>query len=379
MRIAFLFRFGFIAFLVASSVAAQQPQAPIDPSTILKSQQNQAAQLAASWLHSSEPRLQAWGAYVVLRDQQKQLIPDLMALAGTYEVTGLPVLSMRRDQHDAMLAILDVLIQLDPPVFGDESARLYSEFPAQSLILLSRARISSNSALLEIFRTEHSQRAWLAAGNILAERRADGFAATVLGNMTVHMKLVVKSSLRVEGGSGESVCGDRGFERLEERSDWPEIGTYALATPGPGATLLADGADPAYYVRKVSRLYDRETFSWGECSNVIPDSWDLLRQHYVTQLLGEPQENPSLQASIHQTIIWRNGDDYLAHLRGFVQQEQDALAKVAHRLKNVCLITDEVAVAVRPRLEVTIVDDREDKTSHLPRVKNLGENVTVNM
>jgi uncharacterized protein (TIGR03435 family) len=47
MRIAFLFRFGFIAFLVASSVAAQQPQAPIDPSTILKSQQNQAAQRQA--------------------------------------------------------------------------------------------------------------------------------------------------------------------------------------------------------------------------------------------------------------------------------------------------------------------------------------------
>jgi hypothetical protein len=385
MRIAILIRFGLLAFLVASTVTTQQPHSPTDPSTILTAQRNQTAQLAASWLNSGDPHLQAWGAYVVVQNQQKELIPDLVALADAYEVTGLPVLSTRRDRHDAMLAILDALIQLDPPIPGDKSARLYSEFPTQSLILLSRGWISqeslnsSNSALLEIFRTEHSQRAWLAAGNILAERRADGFAATVLESMTVHMNLLVTRPLRIEGGFGESICGDRGPEQLEERSDWPEIGTYALAKPGPGVTLLADGADPAYYVRKVSKLYDREVFSWGECSNVIPHSWDLLRQHYLTRLLGQPQENPPLQASISHTIIWKNGDDYLARLRAFVHKEQIVFAEVVHRLKSSYLITDDEVIAAKPHLEITIVDDRKDKASPLPHAENLGENVTIKM
>jgi hypothetical protein len=385
MKIAFPIRFGLLAFLVASTVAAQQPHSPTDPSAILTAQRNQTAQLAASWLNSGDPRLQAWGAYAVLQNRQTELIPDLVALADAYEVSGLPVVSTLRDQHDAMLAILDALIQLDPPISGDKSARLYSEFPTQSLILLSRGWISqdslnsSNSALLEIFRSEHSQRAWLAAGNILAERRADGFAASVLGSMTVHMNLLVTIPLRSEGAFGEFICGDRGAEQMEERSDWPEIGTYELVKPGPGARLLADGVDPAYYARKVSRLYDREVFSWGECNDVIPNSWDLLRQHYLTRLLGEPREKPSLEASIYRTIIWKNGDDYVAHLKGFVQQEQVTFAEMALRLKSACLITDDEVVAAKPHLEITIVDEREDKATPLPRAENLGGNVTIKM
>jgi hypothetical protein len=385
MKVASLFRFGCFAFLIASAIAAQEPQAPTDPSAILNLQREHAAQLAGSWLHSGDPRLQAWGAYVAMRDQQKQFIPDLLALVGAYEVTGLPVLSTRRDQHDAMLAVLDALIQLDSPMSGDEGGGLYSEFPTQSLILLSRAWISSeslsssNSALLEIFRTEHSQRAWLAAGNILAERRAEGFAATVLGNMTVQLRLEVTSPLGSGGGYGEGYCGDHGPERLEDRLDWPEIGTYALTKPDPGATLLADGADPAYYIRKVSKLYDREVFSWGECSIVIEYSWDVLRQHYVTRLLGEPQEDPPLKASIYRTIIWENGKTYLASLQRFVRQQQEAFAEVVDKMKDSHLISEDEVVAAKPHLEIKIVDDRADKTTPLPRAENLGENVTVKM
>jgi len=34
---------------------------------------------------------------------------------------------------------------------------------------------------------------------------------------------------------------------------------------------------------------------------------------------------------------------------------------------------------VTPHLEITIVDDRDDKTTPLPRVENLGDNVIVKM
>jgi len=368
----------------AISVGAQQAQAPADPAVILKAQQDQTAQLAATWLHSGDPRLQAWGAYVVLRDKHTQLIPDLLALADAYEVTGLPVLNTRREQHDAMLAVLDSLIQLDPPISGDQSARLYSEFPAQSLIMLSRAWISaeslksSNRFLMELFRTEHSELPWLAAGNILAERKADEFAAAVLGNMTVHMNLLVTSPNQAVGGSGTSWCGDSFPGPPEDRSAWPEIGTYELAQSGPGAVLLADGADPAYYKRKVGRRYS-SIEGGGQCGSGTSYQWDELRQHYLARMLGAPQDEPLLKASVYRTVIWENGQAYAAQLRGFVQQQQVAFAEVADKLREVCLMTEEEVATAKPHLEITIVDDREDKTTPLPRVENLGENVTVKM
>jgi len=385
MRISFAFGLAVCGLLAASAVRAQQMQAPADPSAILTMQRNQTAQLAASWLHSGDPRMEAWGAYVVLRDKHKELIPDLLALADAYEITGLPVLSPRRAQHDAMLSILDALIQLDPPISGDESRRLYPEFPAQSMILLSRAWIypdsldSSNRILLELFRTEHSQLLWLAAGNILAERKAEGFAAAVLGNMTVHMNLLVTTPFRSGGGLGSSNCGDRGAERPEDRAAWPEIGTYALTDPRSGATLLVDGADPSYYIRKVDRLYDRDIYGGGHCSDVIPYSWDAIRQHYLTRLLGKPQDEPALKISIDQRIAWANSEAYLSYLRVFVRQQQMKFAEVAGRLRDRHLMTEDEARGVKPRIEITIHDYRADKTNPLPRPDNLGDNVIVKM
>jgi hypothetical protein len=294
------------------------------------------------------------------------------------------VLNTRREQHDAMLAILDTLIQLDPPITGDESARLYSEFPAQSLILLSRAWISeeslksSNRFLLELFRTEHSELAWLAAGNILAERKAEGFAAAVLGNMTVHMNLLVTSPHQAISGSGESSCGDSFAGPPENRSAWPEIGTYALAESGPGVTLLADGADPAYFRRKVGRIYS-SIEGHGECTDVNAYRWDELRQHYVARMLDASQDESPLKASIYETIIWENGKAYLAYLNDFVQQERMKFAEVAGKLRDACLMSEEEVAAVKPHLEITIVDNREDKTAPLPRAENLGENVILKM
>ena len=370
--------------LGAAAVGARQVQAPADPTAILKMQQEQTAQLAAAWLHSGDPRLQAWGAYVVLRDKHKELIPDLLALAHAYEVTGMPGLSTRREHHDAMLAILDALIQLDPPISGDESSRLYSEFPAQSLILLSRAWISSaslkssNDFLLEIFRTEHSQLPWLAAGNILAERKAEGFAAAVLGNMTVHVNLRVTSPHHLVVSSGEAWCGDSFPGPPEDRSAWPEIGIYALAESGPGATLLADGADPAYYKRKVGKRYSNIE-GGGQCGSGGTYRWDDLRQHYLARMLGKPQDEPPLKASLYQAITWENGNAYLAYLRSFARQQQMKFAEVAGKLRDCNLMTDDEIVAAKPHLEITIVDDRKDKTAPLPRAENLGKNVTVKM
>src|ERR1019366_5381970 len=139
MRIGFIF--GLVMCGCFSAVAAgaqqQRPSLPTDPSAVLTMQGIQTAQLAETWLHSGDPRLQAWSAYVILRDHHGSLIPDLVKMVSEYDVAAWPIADGRRDPHDAMIAILDALIELRGPVLTADAARLYPEFPVQSLILLS--------------------------------------------------------------------------------------------------------------------------------------------------------------------------------------------------------------------------------------------------
>lgn len=59
--------------LLVIAALAQQP--PPDPAIVMGSLDKQMEPLATSWLHSPEPRLQAWGAYLVLRDRHTEPFP----------------------------------------------------------------------------------------------------------------------------------------------------------------------------------------------------------------------------------------------------------------------------------------------------------------
>ena len=66
---------------------------------------------------------------MVLRDGRTEAIPDLLAL-----VAGFPVVEERAtqadvDQHDAILGVLDALIQLGAQVPTGDAQRTYPEFP----------------------------------------------------------------------------------------------------------------------------------------------------------------------------------------------------------------------------------------------------------
>ncbi len=248
-----------VALAVAITASWATPaQTPADPAAIVQSQENRSAELAAAWLGSSDARVRAWGAYLAQRDHRRELLPKLIGLAEAYPAgPGLLADSTGRDDHDAMLGVLDAILQLDGRLSPEKAATLYPEFPVQSLVFLSHGDPEADHFLLDIFREESQLTgAWLAAGNMLMNRKPPGFAAAILGAFTVdaHIRVVDKGSGAVPGNGYGGSCSSG---TREPRTGWPPVGNYYTTGldhyfPGnAGGGLLADGTDPSFYVRVV--------------------------------------------------------------------------------------------------------------------------------
>src|SRR5580692_8972723 len=135
-----------LSFVV--TIAAWAQQAAPDPAALVNGLDKQMAPLADAWLKSGDPRTQAWGAYLVLRDQRTDALPALLEIVANYTVADGTFAQPDANRHDAMLEVLDALIQLGARVPVADAQRIYPEFPVQSLIFLGRANMDDASPAL---------------------------------------------------------------------------------------------------------------------------------------------------------------------------------------------------------------------------------------
>jgi hypothetical protein len=355
------------------AAAALAQQAPPDPAAVMGGIDRQVGPLAGAWLGSPDPRLQAWGAYAVLRDWLTDATPTLLQMLARYS----PGEDAAR--HDAMLAVLDALIQMGANVPAADAQRIYAEFPVQSLILLSRAAEGNAPALMDIFENERREpAAWLAAGNLLLAQRAQGFAAAVLEGMTVHALVTVTEPNSGGGFGGSNLCTGLGGA-AQPKAGWPAVGIYAFGGCGdsvkPGAMMLAAGADPAYYYRQVNSSYQMDA-TRGCCGVCRPDK-DLVRQHYLTALLAASADDPPVRAHISQTIAWQSVDAYRQELQAFIAGQEHVFTELARRLGSQELLSDEEVKSLVPTLEIRIWDQRASRGPALPALATLPDRVTV--
>lgn len=372
-----------VALAVAITASWAAPaQTPADPAAIVQSQENRSAELAAAWLGSSDARVRAWGAYLAQRDHRRELLPRLIGVAEEYPVKpGLPADSAGRDDHDAMLGVLDAILQLGGRLALERAATIYPEFPVQSLIFLSHGDPEADDFLLDIFRQE-SQRtdAWLAAGNMLMNRKPSGFAAAILGAFTVdaYIRVVDKGSGAVPGGGSGGSCSS-GLPG--PRTGWPPVGNYYTTGrvnyfPGnAGGGLLANGVDPSFYVRVVGAADVEGSRDERRCDP--KPNRDLLREHFLGSLAGGPQGNVSVQSYVAQTIIWQDDAQYLRDLRAFINQQQRLLEGLSRKLLDAGLLSPAESASARPSLEIRIYDDRNEQPSSLPVARDVGSDVNI--
>jgi hypothetical protein len=367
-------------------LAGRLAHAQDDPAQIVIAQERQSAALAASWLASDDPRVRAWGPYLALRDHHQELVPQLAALAEGHAVRPLPGRAepafSRSDwvEHNATLSVLDALVQLNASLPAATAAALLPEFPAQSLIFLARGGVASNGQLLDIFgRTNVSIGAWLAAGDLLVNQRAQkpaGVAATLLKELTVHLRLeVVDPGARPAPDEGTGASCSGGVGGLDP--GWPTVGNYYLTTSG---VLLASGVDPVYYQRAVGPpdrsggLVGDVCSAWG---SVIFYNRDGLRQRFLAVLAGEWADAPTARASTERTVTWTSQVAYLADVRGIIHEEEQLLDALSSKLLDLGLLSAGERATVQPTVEVRIADARRQRSSPLPDVPGLPNNVEI--
>ena len=360
------------ALIEASSAAAQlQPRVPSDPAAIVEKQRKDSASLAGEWIHSQNARTRAWGASLVLRDRQTTLIPDLLQLADNYLTNGEPASLAETDDHNAMLAILDTLVQMNAAVPADTATKLYREFPAQSIILLSNVSSEAAPALLHIFETEKAyDGAWVAAGNLLAKQRTPGFANAILSDMVVHATVTVRLGQDAFGPGAGGGFGGSYFR--EPWTGWPAIGTYSLSACGAErATVLVSGVHPAYYWRAVNDLYG----TGGDTG--CPLDKDVVRADYLATLLLSNREHLPLPSQVTHSVEWTGSTAYLAELSQFIADQQALFAEVRSRLQSAGLMAGPESESPGPVLAITITDLRQTRTPELPVLTSPTPGVTI--
>jgi hypothetical protein len=294
-------------------------------------------------LKSDDPRRVAWGAWLVKVDRQTELIPLLVEKA-----TGSSL------NDEAMLCVLDALIELHATMPVDDARRLYPQFAAQSIILLVAYGGAAQQALLEIFDRTEDNAEWLAAGNVLFNSRTPGFVARVLDKFTQHLTVSVLDPGSVGGVSGGAQGCGSGFG--SSKDGWPPIVKYHLTQfPARSAMFLVGGETPVYYT-----VYD---------PGCAQGDRDRYRAQYLVTLFRYVSSANSLDAYPDARVEWQDPATYPGQVAAAIGEQRKFFEVEVGMLQLFPgLLTPDEAALLKPHIEVVVHDWRSNKSIPLPTI-----------
>jgi len=357
--------------VAADSQGQISPDAEVIPSeTTLK-----------NWVLSGDPRLVAWAAQDALAARDRNLIPDLLSLAAQWEPLSRPVSEAsaptklspgQTDDRDAMLSVLDALIQMNVPIPADTLRTLAPDFGNAVAVLLSRMSPEDSGLLsLEFYRspTDHDYGLQYVSAALLSLHPALGFAADLVSNIRVNAYLhVVLPGSKPEGMGFAACCGP---SPEAPRDDWPAIGQYALTKEkSGGAVVLVAGIDPIYTLRRQSPQY------LGDCSMSLgatlgPEE----RVRLVAEMLNTPPEAIAWQVQPVTTIEFQSLQQFDADLLSFIEEQQTKHRATVEALSARGLLTPAEAEQCLPALTLHLIDDRGQDTAPIPKRSDLPPHV----
>jgi hypothetical protein len=309
-------------------------------------------------LESTANRDQAWAAYLIGKYELREVAAQIHPLLN-------PELNGQEDEvRFVHLAALDSLIQLGMTVPSDKLMPLYNKFPNEVLILLAKAPNENQQALLSIAQQAQRQAYWMAACNLLAESKARGFAAWLIKELKIEVRITVLD--HEDGGTGTGIgCGMIGIDASVPVPDgFPPTALYFLKeSPERGAVVVAPGHNPIYYKRTVS---DRRIIADASFKSCNKNHYNHLE--YLAALLNTTADELKLEAYPSHSITWQGAEKYQRKMAQIQQQVKASYEQVIQRLLEKNLLTDSEADGLAPMVVVTIEDLRKNPSVPLPAI-----------
>jgi hypothetical protein len=358
---------------------APVPHPQSDPSNLTSAPTE--AQIS-EWLQSDEPRLVAWGAHGVLEQKRREHVPELIEILSRWEKVH-PQSKWDSAHFDALLAVVDALIQLDgripPATIREALARDGdSELQAPLLVLLLRFPAAEARPVWQsiMFSGDRYSAAARLAADVLSKNPPPGFAAKLLDGLSELAEVdVVDPDARL--GYGNSPWGGFGCASAPgPREDWPSIGVYVFSDvpANSGSTLLIDEIGPVYVTRVQMRVDELSQSAWclGHPLHTMPPFTYMTEDHRVKligRLIGAKPDEMPITLETHLSIDFRSVEQYRVQMAALVDGQLAQFTSVVGELCARGLMTADERRTTVPQIQVTVSDMRKSDQPPLPMLQ----------
>jgi hypothetical protein len=267
-----------------------------------------------------------------------------------------------------MSEVLDALIERNQEATPKGILAIESSFPNEAIILASKLPADRATPLLMSWYEKRHGNGQLEhpriAAMMLSKSPPQGFAASVLGESQEQLSVEVTLPGHGYGfGGTANACGDSGGDA--PREGWPPLSLYFLEE-----NVSRKGSFPLIGAGGDQITYNRVSLGGGYGSCFIPQPLTAeTRFHLLAEMLGiGPVEMP-WKVQQQTNIIWKNDKQYVSELREAISQEEAKLRVTAKGLHAKGLLTAAEADSVRPRLLVSVSDQRGMAAGSLPQLK----------
>jgi hypothetical protein len=318
-------------------------------------------QLARGLLQSPQWADRAWGVYLVGRlhsdDLNNLLVEEFRkaALIGNASPSS--------EEYAFVAALFDGAIEAGVTVPVALLEPFEQRWAAPVLILLARSQDGEGS-LLRLSENPATDQVWLAANNLLFERKSASWYARTLRELPATHVFVITDP-DTGGGIGTGIrCGGVGCEGpglISMPKGFPPIGLYGLSvTPRQGSTLLAHGPTNIYYDRTV--VPTDKTIGAPACNAQMLNR-ESTRFGYLSELTGVPTTD--LERVWHRStnIQYHGPEATSSEMQRALSAQEEAVRGVLQRIKDRGLTPERgTTLQIYP----SITDLRRESSGPLP-------------
>jgi hypothetical protein len=359
-----------VLIVAVCQLAAQTAPDFIEPSTYSSAPSDE---LLALWLHSNDPRVEAWAAHFIESEDRVALVTELTSALVRAESKVTPTQPTHSaDWHRALPLLVDPFLLPDFALKPTLIESLPLALEGQRAVLLSRLDWETAGPIwLMLYRpnAKDGHVTTRVAAEMLARHPLPTFAARLLATVSVRTIVWVNDpDSGMSQGVGRRDCGSIGVSL--DPLPWPDATGVTLLAPTKqhpflpdGTQILVGGIDPIY------------TLHWSGANRYETNSCngfarldDEVRSHLVGTLLGGMPAAP-FPIDIEQLqISFTNREAYRRTVADYVEALQATFAQVTDRLTAAGLLTERERQSASLSIRLQLRDTRRQPALDLPPI-----------